>query len=256
LGTLLFILLIVIVIVIRLFVPKIKGQIGESIVSRILERFQSDNYAVINDLTIKSNNRSSQIDHIVICPFGIVVIETKNYTGWIFGNEFSTNWTQVIYKEKFKHYNPIRQNRGHINALKYHLPRYSHIPYYSIIVLAGSCEFKTFDEVKTPVVYPNDLYETIINLEGKQVLSWKDIVDINNTLNRISLGGEISESEHIKNTRKSLTESFNVYIVETCPECGGNLVERNGKYGIFLGCSKYPKCKFTKSKDDETRFDS
>jgi restriction system protein len=30
-----------------------------------------------------------------------------------------------------------------------------------------------------------------------------------------------------------------------CPKCGGNLVERNGKYGNFLGCSNYPKCNFT-----------
>ena len=31
-----------------------------------------------------------------------------------------------------------------------------------------------------------------------------------------------------------------------CPLCGGNLVERKGKYGYFIGCSNYPKCKYTK----------
>jgi DNA topoisomerase I len=36
-----------------------------------------------------------------------------------------------------------------------------------------------------------------------------------------------------------------------CPRCGGNLVEREGKFGKFLGCRNYPKCKFTKSKDIE-----
>ncbi|WP_426984486.1 topoisomerase DNA-binding C4 zinc finger domain-containing protein [Brevibacillus borstelensis] len=30
-----------------------------------------------------------------------------------------------------------------------------------------------------------------------------------------------------------------------CPSCGGELVERNGKYGKFIGCSNYPSCKFT-----------
>ena len=29
-----------------------------------------------------------------------------------------------------------------------------------------------------------------------------------------------------------------------CPECGGNLQERNGRYGKFLGCSNYPNCKY------------
>ncbi len=33
---------------------------------------------------------------------------------------------------------------------------------------------------------------------------------------------------------------------EACPRCGGFLVERSGKYGKFLGCRNYPKCKFTK----------
>lgn len=31
-----------------------------------------------------------------------------------------------------------------------------------------------------------------------------------------------------------------------CPECGGTLIQRKGKYGLFLGCSNYPKCNFTK----------
>jgi len=33
---------------------------------------------------------------------------------------------------------------------------------------------------------------------------------------------------------------------ESCPRCGGNLVVRSGRFGDFIGCSNYPKCKFTK----------
>ena len=36
--------------------------------------------------------------------------------------------------------------------------------------------------------------------------------------------------------------------VHNCPKCGGLLVERTGKYGIFIGCSNYPKCKYTEKK--------
>ncbi|HOF79272.1 MAG TPA: topoisomerase DNA-binding C4 zinc finger domain-containing protein, partial [Candidatus Dojkabacteria bacterium] len=36
-------------------------------------------------------------------------------------------------------------------------------------------------------------------------------------------------------------------LVEKCPECGGNLVERRSKWGkTFIGCSAYPKCKYIK----------
>lgn len=31
-----------------------------------------------------------------------------------------------------------------------------------------------------------------------------------------------------------------------CPRCGGNLVERHGQYGRFIGCSNYPKCRYTR----------
>jgi restriction system protein len=33
---------------------------------------------------------------------------------------------------------------------------------------------------------------------------------------------------------------------EKCPRCGGNLIEKRGKFGKFFGCSNYPKCRFTK----------
>jgi len=30
-----------------------------------------------------------------------------------------------------------------------------------------------------------------------------------------------------------------------CPECGGKLIKRKGKYGEFMGCNNYPKCRYT-----------
>ncbi len=30
-----------------------------------------------------------------------------------------------------------------------------------------------------------------------------------------------------------------------CPKCGGKLVMREGKYGTFIGCSNFPKCRYT-----------
>ena len=36
-------------------------------------------------------------------------------------------------------------------------------------------------------------------------------------------------------------------IVGTCPECESDLIKRSGRYGEFIGCSGFPKCRFTKS---------
>jgi len=33
---------------------------------------------------------------------------------------------------------------------------------------------------------------------------------------------------------------------EKCPKCGSDLVRRKGKYGYFLGCSDFPRCKYVK----------
>lgn len=37
--------------------------------------------------------------------------------------------------------------------------------------------------------------------------------------------------------------------LKICPRCGGNLVQRNGKFGPFYGCSNYPKCNYTLKQD-------
>jgi hypothetical protein len=114
----LFIIVIAIVVVsYRLNAPKRKGTKGESRVSRKLKRLQNEEFIVFNDVLIRTRNGSSQIDHIVISIYGIFVIETKNYSGWIHGNENSEYCMQSIYKKKTKFRNPIRQNWAHIYML-------------------------------------------------------------------------------------------------------------------------------------------
>ena len=39
-------------------------------------------------------------------------------------------------------------------------------------------------------------------------------------------------------------------IGEKCPECGGELIEREGRYGKFISCSNYPKCKYIRKDDN------
>ncbi len=44
-------------------------------------------------------------------------------------------------------------------------------------------------------------------------------------------------------------------IGEICPKCGeksgGKLVQREGRFGLFISCSRYPKCKFIKESEEE-----
>ena len=59
------------------FIPRIIGTYGEYKVSSKLKRLNRKDYIVLNDILLKKNNSTTQIDHIVVCKSGIFVIETK-----------------------------------------------------------------------------------------------------------------------------------------------------------------------------------
>lgn len=81
----------------KIKLPESRGDAGESKVAKILGETVPGEQYVINDLlfTDKSGH-SCQIDHIYINKYGIWVIETKNYSGMIYGNENQRTWTQVL----------------------------------------------------------------------------------------------------------------------------------------------------------------
>ena len=66
-------------------------------IQSILLKLDKTKYKVINNIMLQVRNKMTQIDHVVVSNYGIFVIETKNYKGWIIGNEFDDNWKQVIY---------------------------------------------------------------------------------------------------------------------------------------------------------------
>lgn len=125
--------------------PRIKGRFGEAVVSvGALKRLDPKVYRVFNDLVLPrpDGKGTTQIDHVVVSPFGIFVIETKNYAGWIFGDEDSRQWTQVIYGKKNRFQNPLHQNALHVRALTMAtgLPRdYIH----NLVYFAGEATLKT-----------------------------------------------------------------------------------------------------------------
>ena len=225
------------------------GKIGESEVSSVLRSLPKD-YLVINNVTVpdqgsKTNQkRTTQIDHVVVSPFGIFVIETKNYHGWIFGSEKSKRW-----KETFKttqghyFYNPTKQNWGHIFALAEHLRLDTRI-FKPIVVFSDDCQLHV--ETTTPVIYMSQLKSFILNYT-QEIIPRRDVALIFNTLNKINLVGEDVQAKHIQSIGDRFVEKEMTVRQGKCPRCGGELKLRNGKYGQFYGCSNYPKCRFTYS---------
>jgi hypothetical protein len=81
---------IILAIILRIYGPTIKGYFGEKSVSFFLSRLDPGKYKVINNIMLKIDGRTSQIDHVVVSNYGIFVIETKNYNGWILETSMMT----------------------------------------------------------------------------------------------------------------------------------------------------------------------
>lgn len=84
----------------RMFRPAIKGFLGEKSVAAVLAGLDKKKYLVLHNILLQAGAKTTQIDHIVVSNYGVFVIETKNYKGWILGNEKDENWTRVIYRRR------------------------------------------------------------------------------------------------------------------------------------------------------------
>ena len=242
-------ILILIIIILLVFAckinkHKIKGFIGERLVANTLRKLPVNEYKVFNNISLKTDRGSSQIDHVVVSKYGIFVMETKRYSGWIHGNEKSQYWTQSIYKKKKKFRNPIKQNWSHIFALKESLSYYKDVKYHNIVVFTGNGKLKNITS-KTPVVYHRQLIRTIKANSESVVLDDKHLNSIVVKLSQLAAEDRGIRKKHIGETKKHVSESRKKIKQLICPRCNGSLIVRKGRYGKFYGCSNYPKCRFT-----------
>jgi len=129
---------------------------GEAAVRKVLTNYCKKSTAhVLNNITLEYGDGTTQIDHILITQNGIIVIETKHYSGWLFANEKQKQWTQVIFKMKNKFQNPIFQNNMHVLAVQQLLDFIPKNQIQSLVVFTGDAEFKT--EIPRSVIYLNEL---------------------------------------------------------------------------------------------------
>ena len=125
--------------------PTVKGMIGEAAVNWAgLSRLDKARYKVLKNVFIPSltGEGMTEIDHLVVSAHGIFVIETKNYSGWIFGGEHDHKWTRSGRGRKQQFLNPLKQNKGHVNALAAFLGLPQSM-FHSVVFFIGEAELKT-----------------------------------------------------------------------------------------------------------------
>jgi hypothetical protein len=125
----------------KLYSAQNRGEIR--VKNELRKHFRSPNYHLLNHITLKHGESTTQIDHILVSSYGVFVIETKKYKGWIFANPKHKTWTQVLFKAKFKFQNPIRQNYRHVVAVRELLDFLPQDAIKSVVVFCGDAEFKT-----------------------------------------------------------------------------------------------------------------
>ncbi len=246
------------------------GKIGEKATERELKLvnfFGREGKTLKNVYIPKDNGETSEIDLLYITQKGIFVFESKNYSGWIFGDEASTYWTAMLpNKEKNRFYNPIKQNNSHIKWLTQYLDE--DIPLFSIIVFSERCELKKIT-VNTPgicVIKRDWTYAAVREIWKKSddKLSSEKIEQLYSKLKTLTSVDEAIKQSHIETINQKYkskelisppyetTANNNTRETEICPKCGAKLILRTAKSGNnigkqFYGCSNFPKCRYIKN---------
>jgi len=119
-----------------------KGEYGEWLTEYALKSIEGYRF-ILRNVYIPYRNGTSELDLILLHEKGIYVFESKDYSGWIFGSADNQYWTQVFNKNsKYKFYNPIKQNKTHIKAIRACLGLSPSNPIRSFIVFSDKCELK------------------------------------------------------------------------------------------------------------------
>ena len=179
---------------------RFKGLFGELRVQAATGlRLSGRTYRSLHNLTLPTRDGTTQIDHVIVSKFGVFVIETKNLTGWIFGDERSRKWTQSIYGNSYQFLNPLRQNYKHLKAVENLLglgPRCLH----SVVAFVGNSEFKT---MMPPNVLERRQLVPYIRSKTDILLSDKQVEDSIRTLKGSHISKFGTRRRHVHNLREN-----------------------------------------------------
>jgi hypothetical protein len=174
---------------------------GEALLTHLLQTyFSSPDYHLMNHITLQLKNGTTQIDHILVSRFGVFVIETKDYKGWIFANAKDAKWTQVLFRLKFRFQNPILQNSRHVSAVHDLLDFLPPGAIKSVVVFTGKAEFKT--EVPHGVFYVSGVTD-YLREQTVEVMSLKQMESCVGRLETVRLAiSRKTDIEHVQSLER------------------------------------------------------
>ncbi len=232
--------------------PETIGARGERKVHNALTAVLDENeYRVLSDLILPIAGKTTQLDHLVLSRYGVFVIETKNMSGWIFGDAEQKKWTQVQKGGKKRSFqNPLRQNYAHVKAVEEVLGIDKKL-LHSFIVFIGDAEPKT--TMPENVAWGFQALSRLIGVRKQHVISDVQVnAYVHKLQNQALENTRAVRKEHVQNIEKKAAaealatapKAASVASSVTCPKCGGEMIKRTNKRtgAPFWGCASFPKC--------------
>ena len=264
-----------------IFDDKWVGKHGEKLTERELKLVKllgRKGKTLRNVYVPKENGETSEIDVMYITQKGIFVFESKNYSGWIFGDEKGTYWTAMLpNKQKNSFYNPVKQNRTHLKWLQKYVGE--NVPLFSIIVFSERCELKKVEMISSDIkVIKRDwTYATVRDIwdSHEDAVSDEDVEALYENLKKLTNVSDAVKAAHIANIQtkysgrptkeekpeadvkkepkaeqspqssqigQSTQDTQNAQLSQNqlvCPRCGKVLVLRTAKKGDNAGNQFY-----------------
>lgn len=258
------------------------GRRGEKLTERelkLVSLFGRKGKTLRNLYVPKDNGETSEIDVVYITQKGIFVFESKNYSGWIFGDEAGAYWTVTLPNgQKNRFYNPVKQNRTHLKWLRRFVGE--QVPLFSVIVFSERCELKkvTVESPDIHVIQRDYTYATVRKIwdSHPDVLSEEAVGALYERLRPLTDVEQAVKAAHVEAIEKKYKEPKKAAPPEAptppipvperraapealetrapgqeliCPKCGKPLVLRTAKRGAnagsqFYGCSGFPDCRY------------
>lgn len=223
-----------------------RGIAGETLISQLLVKLPKD-YHVMNDLLLSSGKNYVQIDHIVVSPFGIFCIETKNWKGKIVGSANSEQWTQYNQGHQSSYRNPLQQNNSHVDVLQKFLSANNNAPIFSIVVFAtdASLHITNLSDGEMVIAKEELLYS--ITQKKDVLLNSAQMDKTIEILTKANIVDPELRQKHVEGVKVKVELSEAMSNAGICPRCGSTLVLKAGTNGKFWACSNYPDCRYTKN---------
>ncbi|NLV40427.1 MAG: hypothetical protein GXY15_04265 [Candidatus Hydrogenedentes bacterium] len=217
------------------------GHFGERRVRILLEGLDPQEYRVFHDLMLESRDGTTQIDHVVVSRFGVFVLETKNISGKIYGRENAPQWTIYNHGQKYPLHNPLRQNYGHVQALRTALGNLGEAPMFPLVVFMRTATLKV-DVPPGLVVMTSELVQTVMT-KATPMMSPQTRDEISRRIEAANITDPVRRKAHVGSVKRRVAareqETADAIAQGVCPKCGGQLVAKTGRYGTFTACSNF-----------------